>query len=56
MPCRIRAPTSIARLLLTAQSTEATVNVAMAMSRIRRPPKRSVSQPLTGMPTAMVTR
>ena len=56
IPCRIRAPTSIARLLLIAQSTEATVNVTMAISRIRRPPKRSVSQPLTGMPMAIVTR
>ena len=56
MPCRIRATTSIHRLLLTAQSAEATVNVAMAQSSIRRPPNRSVSQPLTGIPMAMVTR
>ncbi len=56
IPCRIRAPTSIGRLTLRAQRAEATVNVAMAPSRIRRPPKRSVSQPLTGIPTAMVTR
>ena len=55
IPCRMRAPTSIARLLLIAQSGGHR-NVTMAISRIRRPPKRSVSQPLTGMPMAIVTR
>ncbi len=56
MPCRTRMPTSIGRLTLSAHSREATVKTAIALISTRRPPKRSVNQPLIGMPTAMVTR
>ena len=55
-PWRIRLATSIGKVTLAAQSTEATVKTTTAVVKIRRPPNRSVSQPLIGMPAAMVTR
>jgi hypothetical protein len=55
-PCRTRIAQSIGRVVLTAHSPEATVNSTIASMKIRLPPNRSASQPLTGMPTATVTR
>jgi hypothetical protein len=52
----MRAATSIGKDELNAHSTEAMVKVAIARTRIRRPPNRSVSHPLIGIPIAMVTR
>ncbi len=55
-PCTIRIATSMGRVELAAQAIEARVKTAMATARIRRPPNRSVSQPLTGMPAASAIR
>ncbi len=52
----MRLATSIGKLTLAAHSTEATVKTTTAAMKIRRPPNLSVSQPLIGMPAAMVTR
>ncbi len=54
-PWSTRATVSIGRLVATAQPTEARVKIATAVVKIRRAPKRSVSQPLIGMSTATVS-
>ncbi len=55
-PCSTRAAISAGSPGATAQSAEATVNTAIAVSSTRRAPNRSVSQPESGMSTARVTR
>ena len=55
-PCAIRMMTSATRLWLNAQPSDAAVKIAIAQSRMRRYPYRSVSQPLSGIVTATVTR
>src|SRR6201996_5355369 len=55
-PCRIRNPTSSARLEATPHSAEAPVNSAIAVSRTRLPPYRSPSHPEAGMLMARLTR
>ena len=44
------------RSWLSAHSSEATVNIAMARQNTRRAPRRSASQPLSGIPIATVIR
>ena len=55
-PCRTRITTSSARLVLSAQPSDASVKSTIAVRKIRRAPNRIVSQPLTGIRTASVTR
>ena len=55
-PCSTRIATSSGRLALLAQPIEARVNTAIAVRKITRLPKRRVSQPLSGMSTASVSR
>lgn len=55
-PCSTRGVTSSVRLVLAAQPTEARVNSAIAVRKIRRGPNLAVSQPLSGMNTARVNR
>ena len=55
-PCRTRIATSSARLVLSAHPSEASVKTAIAVRKMRRAPNRIVSQPLTGISTASVTR
>jgi hypothetical protein len=54
MPCTTRAAMSTGRSGLAAQASEAIVNRAIATSSTRRVPKRSASQPLSGISTATV--
>ena len=51
-PCRMRAATSIGTLSDRPQRIEASVNSPTAVAYTRRVPKRSASQPLTGMKSA----
>lgn len=55
-PCSTRAATSSGRVGLSAQSSEASVNTAIAVAKTRRTPKRSLSQPEAGISTATVSR
>ncbi len=55
-PCSTRMATSSPRLVLAAQPTEASVNTAIAVRNTSRLPNRRVSQPLSGMSTARVSR
>ncbi len=55
-PCSTRLRVSMVRSWLSAHSSEATVNVAMARQNTRRAPKRSASQLLSGIPIATVMR
>jgi hypothetical protein len=56
MPCRMRMRVNWVSVRETPQSTEATVNVAMAAAKTVRAPKRSATQPLIGIKTARVSR
>ena len=51
-PCRIRHATSTWMLLEMPQSSDPSVNRAIALENTRRVPKRSAIQPLIGMNTA----
>ncbi len=51
-PCGTREATSIWALTASPHSTDETINSATADRNTRRLPKRSASQPLTGMQTA----
>jgi hypothetical protein len=55
-PCSTRITVSWVRSVLRAQSTEATVNTTIAPRKMWRAPKRTESQPLSGMATATVSR
>ena len=46
---------SIAKLFAMPQRTEPVVKTISASTKIRRAPKRSANQPLTGMKTAKVS-
>jgi len=46
----------MARLVLSAQPSDATVNSAIADRNTRRAPNRAVIHPLSGMRTARVSR
>ena len=52
MPCGTRAAINIVALMARPHSSDETVNSANANKKMRRVPKRSASQPLTGMKTA----
>ena len=55
-PWMTRKRTSWPRLPAAPQRADAPVNSTMAISSIRRPPKRSPSHPDAGMKTARLTR
>ena len=55
-PWTMRSATSSGSVVLSAQPSEAPVKIAMADRKIRRGPKRTVIQPLSGMSTASVSR
>ncbi len=54
-PWRIRQPTSTWRLVETPHRSEPSVKMPMAAANTRRVPKRSATQPLTGMKTARLS-
>ena len=54
-PCSTRAAISWFSVAEAAQAMEPVVNRAMASVKMRRVPKRSASQPVAGMTTAMVS-
>ncbi len=56
MPCSTRKPVSSATFELIAHNTEAAVNTAIADRNTSRTPKRWVTQPLSGISTASVSR
>ncbi len=51
-PWTARVATSIGKVCAAPQATEPRVNIARAATKIRRAPKRSANQPLTGMKIA----
>ena len=55
-PCSTRIATSMPRLTLAAQPTEARVNSAIAVKNTARFPYRRVSHPDNGISTASVSR
>ena len=55
-PCRMRAATSEPRPCASPTSAEAMVKTAIASMKTRRAPKRSATQPDTGMKTHSATR
>jgi hypothetical protein len=55
IPCSARASASSNRLELRPQNTDPRVNTTMAIWNTVRAPKRSASQPVTGMKTATLT-
>jgi hypothetical protein len=55
-PCSTRIPTSSPTLVLTAQPTDARVKTVIAARKMSRFPRRRVSQPLSGISTARVSR
>ena len=55
MPCTTREPTSCVSVCEYAQSSEPSVNVAIAAKNTRRVPKRSASQPDAGISIAIVS-
>ena len=55
-PCRLRAATSSSRLSARAQSSEARTKTQIAAMKTRFAPKRSATQPETGMNTVSATR
>ena len=56
MPCRKRAATICSSVLLAAQASEPSRNTPIAAMKVERAPKRSATQPLTGMNTASDSR
>ncbi len=54
-PCRPRVTTSMVKLLAIPQRQEPSVKMNRASTKMRRAPKRSANQPLTGMNTASVS-
>ncbi len=56
MPCTNRPATSAPSESLSAQPTEPSRNTAIADTNVARAPKRSATQPLTGMKTASASR
>ena len=56
MPCSRRAPTRKPSEWAAPHSIELAVNTAMAAANTERAPKRSATQPLTGMNTARLSR
>ena len=55
IPCSTRAAVKEARPVAEPHSTEATVKITMALANTLRDPRRSATQPLTGMNTASVS-
>lgn len=55
-PCTTRSATRTPRSDAAAQARDARVNSAIAARKTRRAPKRAVSQPLSGISTASVSR
>ncbi len=55
-PWSTRMATSVPRSVAAAQASEARVKTVMAVRKTRRAPKRAVSQPLSGISTASVSR
>ena len=56
MPCSVRAAVKLHSPWVSAHRTEAPVKTAMASMNMRRAPKRSAAQLLTGMKTVSATR
>ena len=55
-PWATRMAVSWSRLEVAAHSAEDTVNTAMAVAKVLRAPKRSATQPLTGMKIPRASR
>jgi hypothetical protein len=56
IPCSTRAATKVSRLGARPQSHDARVNRPMAPANTFRAPKRSTTQPLSGMNTATASK
>ncbi len=56
IPCTMRANVNSGRFCASPQSTDESVNRTIALAKIVREPKRSATQPLTGMKTASVSK
>jgi hypothetical protein len=56
IPCRKRAATIASSESLAAQPIEPSRNTPIAVMKVGRAPKRSATQPLTGMNTASASR